>query len=158
MRLRRRCRGSFRRFPAMILTEAGQVEKRGRWRTKRDQWLALGLPDGGVPATQSEAEREGNPRGERERKEGNLPFLEIFPKWQVRPLQIPNSKPNLPKYPWNKNPALKFSRLLLIITFPYEFGFLRTSCLRTRFNTLYNFREENLFKFQTLQKVNSWTP
>jgi hypothetical protein len=46
----------------------------------------------------------------------------------------------------------------LIITYSYELRFSRSSCLRTRFNTFYNFREENLFKFQILQKVNSWTP
>ena len=67
--------------------------------------------------------------------------------WKGNPKNT--QKGNFPKIPL---------QLPLTITLAYELRFTCTSCLRTRFNTIYNFREETLFKFQTLQKVNSWTP
>ena len=60
---------TFLRPPAMIGFGVGWVMTRGwRW-FERDRWGDRRWPDGGVPATQSEAEREGA-TGERERESG----------------------------------------------------------------------------------------
>jgi hypothetical protein len=58
-----------------------------------------------------------------------------------------------PKYPKRKL-SKNTLQLPLTITFAYELRFMRTSCLRTRFDELYNFREENFLKFSTDQKSN----
>ena len=104
-------------------------EVAGRGRLRPEKWLLRGRGRG---------ERKLRERGER--REG-------FRKWKPYPINITISG-NFPKIPL---------RLLLTITSSYELRFLCTSCLRTRFNTYYNFREENIFKFHMTQKVNSRT-
>ena len=102
----------------------------------------LGVAGGerSVPA-KGEAERD---RGEREKSRGrgerkgvsgigNPKNPDLAQKWK------------LPKIPF---------KLPMAITFAYELRFTCTSCLRTRFDEIYNFREGNFLKFSTDQKVN----
>ena len=82
-------------------------------------------------------EREERESGERREKE-----MRGFPFQETLKIEIPQKR-NFPKIPF---------RLPLTITFPYELRFLCSSRIRTRFKTFYNFRTENLFRFQTLQE------
>lgn len=84
---------------------------------------------------------------ERERENG-FGREKWFPEKETLKTEIPQNG-NFPKIPFG---------LPLTITSPNELRFLCTSCLRTRFNTIYNFCEENLFKFLFEQKVNLRAP
>jgi hypothetical protein len=94
---------------------------------------------------QSEAERERENRAEGERGIGGEEREMGFPKKETL---------KYPKRQLSKNTL----QLPLAITFAYELRFTRTSCLRTRFDELYNFHEGNFLKFWTEQKVNFKPP
>ena len=125
-------------FPHM----AGRVlKRRGRGR-ERDRWRGRRWPDG------QESGRRRWLRGEGRERVGG----------EEREWGFPKRKPPIPEIPLNSNISIVVFRLPLTITSSYELRFTRASCLRTRFNVYYNFREENSFKFFSKQKVNFDTP